>query len=58
MCCVEEMPDFILKPVDNSPLGVLLACSFNTSGKSGLIIMTQRSHVFKAGQEFVAASAD
>ena len=55
---LKEMHYFILKPVDNCPLGVLLARSFNKSGKSGLIIITQRSQVFKAGQEFVAASAD
>ena len=49
-CAVsKELPDFILEPVDNSPLGVLPARSFNKSGKSGklcLIYMTQRSHVF------------
>ena len=58
-CAVsKELPDFILEPVDNSPLGVLPACSFNKSVKWGLTNMTQRIHVFKAGQEFVAASAN
>lgn len=54
-----ELPEFILEPVDNFPSGVLPARSFNNSGKSGklcLINMTQRSHVFKAGQELAAAT--
>ena len=46
-CAVsEELPDFILEPVDNFIPGVLPASSFNKSGKSGklcLINMTQRS---------------
>ena len=49
----------LLEPVDNFPSSVLPARSFNKSGKSGklcLINMTQRSHVFKAGQELAAAT--
>ena len=49
-CAVlKELSDFILEPVDNSPLGVLPERSFNKSVKSGLTNMTQWSHVFKAG---------
>ena len=45
--------------MDNFPSGVLPARSFNKSWKSDklcLINMTQRSHVFKAGQELAAAT--
>ena len=56
-CAVlEELPDLSL---NRWMTGVLPARSFNKSGKSGklcLINMTQRSHVFKAGQELAAAS--
>ena len=52
----KELPDFIREPVDNSPLGVLPVRSFSKTGKSGLTSMTQRSHVFKAGQELAAAT--
>ena len=40
-CAVsKQLPDLMFEPVDNFPQGVLPSCSFNKSGKSGLISMT------------------
>ncbi|XP_062613888.1 uncharacterized protein LOC134275637 [Saccostrea cucullata] len=58
-CNIEkELPDFILEPTNNFPVGVSPSRTFNQTGNKGklcLINMTPRSHIFRAGEPLATA---
>lgn len=55
----DEIPDFILEPLDEFPVGVIPSRSFNKSGTRGklcLMNLTQRAHIFRQGQPLATAT--
>lgn len=54
----KDLPDYILEPMNDFPVGVLPSHTFNKSGSKGkmcLINMTPRSHIFRAEQPLATA---